>query len=61
MQRSCLNEKLSVNEEVKELHQLAGPSFRGNLLSRLPRPCLCVFCRDRAGNLTPHKLRLNSE
>jgi hypothetical protein len=30
---------------------LAHP-FRLSLLSRLPRPCLCVFCRDRAGNLT---------
>ena len=38
---------------------LAQP-FR-NLFSRVPRPCRCVLCRDRAGNLTSCNLRHNSE
>ncbi len=27
----------------------------------MPRPCLCAFCRDRAGNLTLYKLRNDPE
>ncbi len=48
-------------QDVIRLNLGAGPSFRGNLLSRMPRPCLCVFCRDRAGNLTPYNPRHNPE
>jgi hypothetical protein len=29
----------------------AGPAFPKRPYSRLPRPCLCVLCRDRAGIL----------
>ena len=29
-------------------------TFRLELQQRVPRPCHCVLCRDRAGNLTLH-------
>ena len=41
------------NSTISSQHRGAGPRFQTKLMLRLPRPCLCVLCRDRAGILSP--------